>query len=80
MKHLKTIKLISNILFWLGVATAIAAAVLTYTQSANLPPGTCPMDRFRWVTYTALGVLSVSLVFSFLTDRLKRKERNARNS
>ena len=75
MNRIKALKLVSNILFWSGIALAVAAFVKTYIDSAGLPPGVCPFDRNRWLTYSAFGVLLASLAFSFLTDFLKRKQR-----
>lgn len=77
MKREKTMKLISNILFWLGVALGAAALLKSYIESASLPPGVCPFDQNRWLTFTALGVLLASLIFSFLTDFLKRRKRKS---
>lgn len=77
MKNVKTVKIISNILFGLGIALGVAVLVKTYIDSANLPPGVCPFDQNRWLTYTALGVLGASLIFSFFTDFLMRRQRKS---
>ena len=79
MKNIKTIKIVSNILFGLGIALGAAVLVKTYIDSTNLPPGVCPFDQNRWLTYTALGVLGASLVFSFVTDFLKRRQNRREN-
>ena len=73
MKYEKTVKLVSNILFGLGAALAVAALVKSYIDGASLPPGVCPLDQNRWLTYTALGVLAASLIFTFIGDRMKRR-------
>lgn len=75
MKHAKTTKIISNILFGLGSALGIAVLIKTYIDSADLPPGVCPLDQNRGLTYAALIVLGASLVFSFVTDFLSRRQR-----
>ena len=77
MKNIKTVKIVSNILFGLGITLGAAVLVKTYIDGANLPAGVCPFDQNRWLTYTALGVLGASLVFSFFTDFLKRRQRKS---
>ena len=79
MNREKTIKIISNVLFGVGVALAAAALIKTYIDGANLPAGVCPFDQNRWLTYTALGVLAASLVFSFAGDFFKRRQRKNEN-
>lgn len=79
MKNLKTVNRISNILFWVGAALAAAALIKTVIESASLPPGVCPFDQNRWLTYTTLGVLGASLVFSFYADFLKHRQRKEEN-
>ena len=39
--------------------------VKIHIVSADLPPGVCPFDRSRWLTYSAFGVLLASLAFFF---------------
>ena len=75
MKHEKTVKIISNILFALGIALGIASLVKSYIDSAGLPAGACPLEQNRWLTITALVLLLVSLAFSLITDYLKRRKR-----
>ncbi len=76
MKQEKTVKIISNILFALGIALGVASLVKSYIDSANLPAGVCPIVQNRWLTAAALAVLIAALAFAFLTDHLKRKKRS----
>lgn len=79
MKNTKAVKIVSNILFGLGIALSAAVLIKTYIDGANLPAGACPFDQNRWLTYTALGVLGIWLVFSFVTDFLKRRQKRTSN-
>ena len=79
MKHVKAVKLVSNIFFWLGMALSAAALAKTYFDGAGLPAGVCPYDQNRWLIYTALAVLGASLVSSFAVDFLKRRQRRSGN-
>ena len=80
MNREKMIKIISNVLFGVGVAFAAAALIKIYIDGANLPAGVCPFDQNRWLSYTALGVLTASLVLSFIGDFYKRQQRRNTNS
>ena len=73
MKNVRTVKIVSNILFGLGIALGVTVLIKNYIDGASLPAGVCPFDQNRWLTYTALGVLGASLIFSFVTDFLKRR-------
>jgi hypothetical protein len=80
MKHEKIARIVSNILFGAGAALGAAALIKSYIDSANLPPGVCPFDQNRWLSYTAIGVLAASLVLSFVGDWLKRRRLRAEQS
>lgn len=77
MNREKTIKIISNVLFGVGVALAAAVIIKTFIENASLPAGVCPFDQNRWLTYTALGVLAASLISSFIGDFYKRNQRKS---
>jgi len=79
MNHEKMIKIISNVLFGVGVALGVAALIKIYIDTANLPSGVCPFDQNRWLTYTAAGVLTASLISSFVGDFYKRRQRKSSN-
>ena len=79
MNRDKTIKIISNVLFGVGVALAAAALIKIYIEGANLPAGVCPFDQNRWLTYTALGVLTAALISSFVGDFYKGRQRKSEN-
>lgn len=76
MTHEKTIRIISNVLFGIGAALAAAAIIKSVVESASLPPGVCPFDQNRWLTYSALGVLSASLILSFVGDFYRRRHKS----
>jgi hypothetical protein len=76
MTHEKTIRIISNVLFGIGASLAAAAIIKSVVESASLPPGVCPFDQNRWLTYSALGALAASLILSFVGDFYRRRRKS----
>ena len=72
MKEKRTLKILSNILFALGAAMAALALYLIISTRLSLPPGACPIDNNRPLIFASIGVLLISLVFSFAADRHKK--------
>ena len=64
----------SSLLFWAGAITGGYGLVRTWFLYRDLPPGVCPFDRYRPLTYVALGLLAVSIALDLLSSlRARRK-------
>lgn len=78
MKKHKLFSLISNILLGIGAALGALALYLSFSLSASLPPGVCPIDNNRPLIYIAIGVLLISFVLSIIADKIKKRSNIAK--
>ena len=62
----KYIPLLGNITFAGGALLAVYVMIKTQLLNASLPEGACPLTTYNNLIYTALTLLAISLVLSFL--------------
>lgn len=71
----KTIKLISLITFWAGIALSAVSAYILISSSVGLPAGACPINNGRPFMIAAIVFLVASFITSFFTRENKKKSR-----
>ena len=68
----KTIKLISAITFWIGIALSAVSGYILISSSIGLPAGACPVNVGRPFMIAAIVFLVASFITSFFTRESKR--------
>ncbi len=71
----KKLSIISNITFIFAIILAMYSLINIYIVRKNLPEGVCPIDNNRPVMYAAIGLSLISLVFSFVGDKINKNEK-----
>lgn len=71
----KTLKMLSNILFYSSVVFAVGILVITYVDREKLPAGVCPIqDNQNWLIM-AIGLLVLTTIVSSIVElKLKKQE------
>jgi len=70
-KVFKKLSQAGNILFWLGLASAIYTFITIYVLSGSLASGACPLTAGGPWPYISIGLLALSFILS-LFDRKKK--------
>ncbi len=68
MNH-KTVKTISNILFYMAIIIGGYGIFKTIITYINTPPGVCPISSYRQYLIYALGLSVLSLIATWFNDR-----------
>jgi len=68
---------ISNYLMGIGILISLYAGYKIYSTRATLPKGVCPIEDNRPVMYVAIGLLIASIILSFVSDIIKKINKNA---
>lgn len=67
----KWVKILSNVTFFLAIGLSIYLIANFFILRSKLPPGVCPVDRNRLLTYVAIGLALLSFVLSVVEGRIK---------
>lgn len=66
----KSLKIIENIIFITAISLGLYALGTTYFINKNLPPGVCPVDNNRSLIYISISLLTTSLVFPYIVNKV----------
>lgn len=68
---------LSGLLFGAGAVIGGYGLLRTWWLYHDLPPGVCPFDRYRPLTYVALGLLAASFVLDLLAALSARRKKES---
>jgi ABC-type Na+ efflux pump permease subunit len=74
--HYKSVKAVSDILFWIAVILGGYAVIRTGITYIKTPPGVCPISSYRhYVVYAILFSIASLLLTWVNNKRMRKKDR-----
>lgn len=64
---------LSNIIYAITLLYGGAVLAKIYYDRAQLPPGVCPIDNNNELIYSAIAVLLIGVIITWVIDRKQKK-------